>query len=114
MILKLDFEKAYDKIRWSFLEKVMMRNFFSKLWIDQVMRTVREGKVNININGEVGPYFKTYRGLRQEDHLSPLLFNLAADALAEIINLAQDNNLIKGVISHLVPWGGGPYSAVCR
>lgn len=105
MILKLDFEKAYDKIQWSFLEEVMRSKGFSNSWIDQVMGTVRDGKVSININGEIGPYFKTYRGLRQGDPLSPLLFNLAADALAEIIRTAQDNNLLRGLISHLVPGG---------
>lgn len=35
---------------------------------------------------------------------NPLLFNLAADALAEIIKIAQDN-MLRGVISHLIPGG---------
>lgn len=83
----------------------MMRKGFSESWINLVMSSVRGGKVGININGDIGPYFKTYRGLRHGDPLSPLLFNLAADALAEIITLAQEKGLVKGVISHLVPGG---------
>ena len=43
--------------------------------------------------------------MRQGDPPSPLLFNLIADALAEIINIAQEKGLVKGVISHLVPGG---------
>lgn len=36
VILKLDFEKAYDKVSWKFLE-VMKKGFDSK-WIDWVMK----------------------------------------------------------------------------
>jgi hypothetical protein len=29
VILKLDFEKAYDKVKWSFLQQTIRVNFFS-------------------------------------------------------------------------------------
>jgi hypothetical protein len=61
--------------------------------------------VRININGKNGPYFKTDRGSRQGDPLSPLLLNLAADALAHIMHKAKAQGLIKGVVPHLIPGG---------
>lgn len=67
VILKLDFEKAYDKVQWDFLEEVMTRKGFSKIWIDQVMITVREGKVSININGgswSIFPYLQRIEARR--------------------------------------------------
>jgi hypothetical protein len=72
LILKIDFEKAYDKVSWIFLEEVMKTKKFPDRWIDMVMRTVKGGKVCVNINGERSNFFKTFRGLRQGDPLSPL------------------------------------------
>lgn len=33
------------------------------------------GKISININGKTEEFFSTYKGVRQGDPLSPLLFN---------------------------------------
>lgn len=52
----------------------------------------------ININRENGPYFRTHMGLRHGDPLSPLLFNLAADASAGILDKAKQKGLVKDAI----------------
>lgn len=65
--LKLDFEKAYDRVQWPFLAEVMHRKNFPDRWIDWIRQAVEGGKVCVNMNGEVGPYFKSYKGLRQGD-----------------------------------------------
>jgi hypothetical protein len=105
LILKLDFEKAYDRVRWIFLEQVMIGKGFPGTWISWVMKTVKDGKVCINVNGERSPYFKTFRGLRQGDPLSPLLFNLVADVLGVLLDKASQKGHIKGVLEDLVPGG---------
>jgi hypothetical protein len=64
LILKIDFEKTYDSLSWDFLGKVMQGKGFPQKWITWVMKTVREGKVCINVNGERSDYFRTFRGLR--------------------------------------------------
>lgn len=64
IILKLDFEKAYDKVQWSFLFDVMRKKSFDEIWIQWVGKATLNGRVAININGEVDGYFKTHKGLR--------------------------------------------------
>jgi hypothetical protein len=105
VILKIDFEKAYDRVRWVFLEQVMIGRNFHPKWISWIMDTVRGGKVCINVNGERSKYFRTYRGLRQGDPLSPLLFNLVADVLGVMLNKAANRGHIKGVLDNLIPGG---------
>jgi hypothetical protein len=63
----------------------------------------------VNVNGERSSYFRTYRGLRQGDPLSPLLFNLIADALGVMIEKVIQKNHIKGVLDDLIPRGSLTY-----
>ena len=73
--------------------------------INMIMKTVVGGKVAIRVNDEIGPDFCTHQGLRQDDPLSPLLFDLAADALAIMVLRAVDNGLLKGLASRLIEKG---------
>ena len=59
IIFKIDFEKAYDKVRWPFLLQTMRMKGFSPKWISWVQAFISGGSVAININDEVGPYFQT-------------------------------------------------------
>ena len=43
LVLKIDFEKAYDRVNWNFLEQVMKGKGFPVQWITWVMSTVRGG-----------------------------------------------------------------------
>ena len=69
------------------------------------MDTVKGGRVCVNVNGERSSYFRTYRGLRQGNPLSPLLFNIVADALGVMMEKAVQKNHIKGVLDDLIPGG---------
>jgi type VI protein secretion system component Hcp len=40
IIMKLDFEKAYDKVQWSFLFEVLERKRFPEKWIQWMKQVV--------------------------------------------------------------------------
>ena len=69
------------------------------------MQTVKGGQVCINVNGTRGPYFRTLRGLRQGDPLSPLLFNLVANALSVLMDKAINKCLITGALNSVIEKG---------
>lgn len=50
--LKLDLNKAYDRVEWSFLEKMMLRLGFNEVWMATVMYCISMAKFSIIINGE--------------------------------------------------------------
>ena len=105
VIFKIDFEKAYDKVKWPFLQQTLrMKGFFPK-WCRWVEGMVTGGSVGIKVNDDIGPYFQTKRGLRQGDPMSPILFNIVADMLALLIKRAKADGQIRGVIPHFVDDG---------
>jgi hypothetical protein len=47
VILKLDFEKAYDKVKWSFLQQTLRMKGFSPEWCALINDFMSEGSVAI-------------------------------------------------------------------
>ena len=105
VILKIDFEKAYDKVNWSFLQQALRMKGFSADWCSLIESFVVGGSVAIKVNDNVGSYFQTKKGLRQGDPLSPMIFNIVADMLSILIERAKSDGQIEGVIPHLVDGG---------
>jgi hypothetical protein len=57
VILKLDFEKAYDKVKGSFLQQTLRMKGFSAEWLALIHSFVSGGSVAIKVNDNVGTYF---------------------------------------------------------
>jgi hypothetical protein len=105
ILLKLDFKKAYDKINWSFLFETLKQRGFCETWCKWIEKVVDSGTLSVKVNESMGSYFKSRKGVRHGDPLSPLLFNLAADCLAKMVQSAQRNGLIRGLVADLIPNG---------
>jgi hypothetical protein len=97
-ILKLYFEKAYDKVKWSFLRQTFRMREFSNEWRALINSFVSGGSVAIKVNDDVVRYLKTLKDLRQGDPLSPMLFNIVADMIAIMIERTKNDCLVEGVI----------------
>ena len=69
------------------------------------MHTIIGRQDGIKVNDQNGTYFKTFKGLRQCDSLSPLLFDLVVDALVIIPDRAKREGFIKGVLVESIDGG---------
>jgi hypothetical protein len=105
VIFKIDFEKAYDKVKWSFVQQTLHMKGFSSMWCSWIDTFMKGGHVVVKVNNQMGLFFQTQRGVRQGDPLSPILFNLVVDMLATLINRAKENGQVEVLIPHLVDGG---------
>ena len=95
IILKQDFEKAFDKVEHPALLLILQQLGFGQRWIRWIKDIVETGTPAVLLNGTPGKTVHCKRGLRQGDPLSPLLFVLVADLLQAILNRAKDLGLIN-------------------
>lgn len=97
MLLKLDLEKAYDRLRWDFLEDTLRAAGLSENWVKRIMECVSGPSMCILWNGEKSESFKPSRGLRQGDPLSPYLFVLCMERLCQLIEKAVEDKRWKPI-----------------
>ena len=110
MAIKLDISKSYDRVEWSFLQRIMLKMGLLDQWVNLAIETVSTTSYSILINGEPKGLIKPTRGIKQGDPLSPYLFLFYAEGLSSMIRKAVTTNKLKGIqscrdgvrISHLL------------
>lgn len=85
MAIKIDMEKAYDRVRWDFLKETLQVFGFPDSWITLIMFCLESSLMSVLWNGEQSEFFSPGRGLRQGDPLSPYLFVLCMERLGHLI-----------------------------
>ena len=94
LLLLIDFEKAFDSVEWTFLDEALkFFNFgeFIRHWVKTFYNNINS---SILYNGHCSNSFSVTRGVRQGDPLSPYLFIICAELLADAI---KQNSQIKGI-----------------
>lgn len=73
MAIKVDLEKAYDIIRWDFIEETLRYAGLPLQLISVIMNCITGSSMQISWNDEYTNEFRPSRGVRQGDPLSPYL-----------------------------------------
>ncbi|KAF3777918.1 retrotransposable element ORF2 protein [Nymphaea thermarum] len=93
---QLDLSKAYDRVNWAFLRNSLLSLGFHDTWVARIMTCVSTASIAISVNGVVGQYFNSSRGLRQGDPMSPLLFIAIMECLHRRILRSVNTNKLCG------------------
>jgi hypothetical protein len=92
---KLDLSKAYDRVDWRFLERMLQKVGFDHRWVHWIMTCVTTVKYAVKLNGAILETFTPSRGLRKGDPLSPFLFLFIADGLSALLSRSIQLNELQ-------------------
>lgn len=81
--MKVDLEKAYDKVNWNFLKNVLDEMNFPEQFSSLIMSCVSSMHLSVLWNGNITEKFKP-----EGDPLSPYLFVIYLEKLSRLIDAA--------------------------
>ena len=104
MAIKIDLEKAYDRLRWPFIREMLLEARLPQKMIDVILNCVSLSSFSVLWNGDKTEAFTPSRGVRQGDPLSPYLFVLCMERLNHLI----EDSVNKGDWKPIRACRGGP------
>ncbi|XP_071687780.1 uncharacterized protein [Rutidosis leptorrhynchoides] len=96
MIMKIDFEKAYDTVSWDFLQYMLRVLRFGDVRRSWIRMCLHSARTSILINGSPTNEFEVRRGLRQGDPLNPFLFLIVMEGLHLCLKDKIESGSIRG------------------
>lgn len=90
--LSLDAEKAFDWLEWPYRFRALKKLGFDDHFINLIKSLYRSPKASVSVNGIISDHFPIFRDNRQGCPLSPALFALAMEPLADAVRM--DSNIL--------------------
>ena len=91
MIIKINQEKAYDRLSWGFIRETLTLLLFLPLWVRYIPT------LSVLWNGRKLESFSPCRGIRQGAAISPYIFVLCMERLGHLINASVQSGQWKPV-----------------
>lgn len=93
MAIKVDPEKAYDRLSWDFVRDSLSDIGIPPIMIDIIWQCISSPTMSVLWNGERTDGFQPMRGIRQGDPISPYIFVLCVEHLSQLITHAVDQGV---------------------
>jgi hypothetical protein len=94
LLIKLDIAKAFDTVHGDYMLDLLQHLGFPQRWRALLTTLFSTASSRIILNGIPGKDILHGHGLRQGDHLSPLLFDIAIDPLQRLLEKATESGLL--------------------
>lgn len=98
MLIKLDMENSFDRVKLSFLYKVLLSLVFSPEFVYLIKACTDKPWIALLVSGRPVSYFQGMRGLRQGCSLSPFLYILMVDMLCRKLTVENIARALHGII----------------
>jgi hypothetical protein len=99
VLLKIDFEKAYDKVKWNFLQQDLRMKVFDPKWCKWIQEFISCGSVGY------WALLSNEKGVTSRRSSISYFIQHCYDILSIMINRAKEDGQVSGLIPHLV-YGG--------
>ena len=97
MAIKLDLENSFNRVRHSFIFRVLKCFGISYELIKWVCTYISGPWIAPLINGHPNIFFKYSRGLHQGCPMSPFLYIIVVEALSRVLNKKIENGSLLGI-----------------
>ncbi|XP_024013223.1 uncharacterized protein LOC112087547 [Eutrema salsugineum] len=91
----IDISKAFNSVRWEFITLTLEAMGFPSLFICWIYHCISTANFSLVLNGVLGGFFNSLRGLRQGSFLSTYLFVIAINVLSHMLDKAARQGKIK-------------------
>jgi len=94
-MLKVDLRKAFDSVNWDFILSALRALDIPAKFIGWIKECITTPTFSVCVNGSSSGFFKSSKGLRQGDPISPYLFVLAMEVFSRLLTSRFANGYIN-------------------